>query len=106
MVTVFADDDQSYLAWIAANPSGFVLNVRTHDDPDYIVAHRARCGTITSTRSPNAYTGRGYRKVCGATLADLSTWSASHGRPDGSFSKLCGRCNPNCAVVAQRVRVC
>jgi hypothetical protein len=89
----FSDDDASYLAWVAAHPDGFVLNVRRSADPRYVVLHRAGCKTISNEpHSPGAYTGRGYRKICTLTEAELKPAAKSEGRSDGTFSKRCGFC--------------
>ncbi len=91
----FLDDDEGYLSWIAANPDGLVLNVRRMTDPNYVVLHRASCGSIsTDKREPGAYTTRGYRKVCAASVAELQLAAKREGRRDGSFSKRCGLCQP------------
>ena len=91
----FHNDDEGYLSWIATNPDGLVLNVRRMADPDYVVLHRARCGSIsTDKREPGAYTTRGYRKVCAASVAELQLAAKREGRGDGSFSKRCGLCRP------------
>ena len=91
----FHNDDEGYLSWIAINPDGLVLNVRRMADPDYVVLHRARCGSIsTDKREPGAYTTRGYRKVCAASVAELQLAAKREGRGDGSFSKRCGLCRP------------
>jgi hypothetical protein len=94
MAARFEHDDAGYLAWASSNPAGFVLNVRATNDPSYVVLHRANCRSIQAARPPGAYTARGYRKVCSPSLADLESWAKAHGRPDGTFSKLCGVCRP------------
>ncbi len=94
-MTEFLDDDESYLSWIANNPNGLVLNVRRVADPDYVVLHRANCGSIsTDKREPGAYTTKGYRKVCATDMAELQLAAKREGRGDGSFSKRCGLCRP------------
>ncbi len=91
----FSDDDVSYLAWVAAHPDGFVLNVRHTPDRNYVVLHRASCKSISNdTHAPNAYTGRGYRKICATSVAELKLAAKSEGRSDGTFSKRCGLCRP------------
>ncbi len=91
----FLNDDEGYLSWIATNPDGFVLKVRRMADPDYVVLHRASCGSIsTDKREPGAYTTRSYRKVCAASVAELQLAAKREGRDDGSFSKRCGLCRP------------
>ncbi|WP_156928966.1 hypothetical protein [Bradyrhizobium sp. th.b2] len=91
----FSNDDLSYLAWMAAHPDGFVLNVRCVADPDYVVLHRASCGSIsTDKQAPAAFTGRGYEKICAVSVAELELAAKREGRNDGSFSKRCGLCRP------------
>jgi len=90
----FANDDQGYGRWISVNPNGFVLNVRSNPGPNYTVLHRADCRTIARTRDEGAYTGRGYHKVVGDTVDELRRYTRNLGRADGSFSGVCGHCNP------------
>ena len=91
----FLDDDEGYLSWIATNQDGFALNVRRMADPNYVVLHRANCGSIsTDRREPGAFTTRGYRKICAANLSDLQLAAKREGRSNGSFSKKCGLCRP------------
>ena len=91
----YINDDEGYLSWIATNPNGFVLNVCRAANPDYVVLHRASCGSIsTDKREFGAYTTRGYRKVCATSAAELQLAAKREGRSDGSFSKRCGLCRP------------
>jgi hypothetical protein len=91
----FNGDDLSYLAWTAAHRDGFVLNVQRSPDPDYVVLHRASCGSISNDKqAPGAFTGRGYRKICATSVAELQVAAKSEGRSDGTFSKRCRLCSP------------
>ncbi len=91
----FLDDEEGYLSWIATNADGLVLNVRRLADPDYVVLHRASCGSISSDkREPGAYTTRGYCKICATSVAELQLAAKREGRGDGSFSKRCSLCRP------------
>jgi hypothetical protein len=91
----FCSDDLGYLAWTAAHPDGFVLNVRRIADPEYVVLHKATCDSISNDRqAPEAFTGRAYRKVCADSIQELRDAAQREGRPDRSFSKRCGFCNP------------
>jgi hypothetical protein len=91
----FLNDDPGFLAWTAANPNGFVLNVRRRPDPNYVVLHRATCKSISNERhAPDAFTGRGYRKICASSVAELQKAAQSEGRSNGSFSKRCSLCQP------------
>jgi hypothetical protein len=91
----FKNDEVGYFAWLAANPNGFVLNVRSEADPGYVVLHRSGCGSISSQKpAPGAYTCRSFRKWCAETVIDLRVPAKMEGRKDGSFSKRCGLCRP------------
>ena len=43
----FERDDEGYLAWLAANPTGFVVNCAPNPSTDYLVLHRASCMHIS-----------------------------------------------------------
>ena len=91
----FQDDDVGYLNWIARNPRGYVLNVRHHPDPEYVVLHSASCRSISMPRQiAGAYTARGYRKIAATGIGGLREAARTEGRTDGSFSKICSLCNP------------
>ena len=93
-MTRFENDDLGYLAWTEAHPSGFVLNVRRVPDPDYVVIHRADCGSISNHKqAPGAFTGRDFQKICASSMAELQLAAKREGG-DGSFSKLCMLCRP------------
>lgn len=91
---MFANDDDGYARWIRDNPTGFVLNVRRNPRANCTVLHRAACQTIARSRDDGAYTGRSYHKVVGGALDELRRYIRSPGRADGSFSGVCGRCDP------------
>ena len=94
-MTRFENDDLGYLAWTKAHPYGFVLNVRRIADPDYVVLHRAACGSISNDKqNPGAFTRRDYRKICALDALKLQLAAKREGRSDGSFSKRCGLCKP------------
>jgi hypothetical protein len=91
----FSDDDLGYLAWTAAHPDGFVLNVRCPPDPRCVVLHRANCTSISNdTYEPNAFTGRKHHKICTTSEAELKLAAKSEGRLDGTFSNRCSLCGP------------
>lgn len=90
----FKNNEDGYFMWLMAHPDGFVLNVRFEADPEYVVLHRASCGTISSDKlPPGAYTNRKFRKWCAKKADDLRPAAMLEGREDGSFSKHCGICN-------------
>ena len=91
----FRDNDFKYLAWTAAHPNGFILNVRYHPILGTVVLHRANCKTISIDKHKSgAFTERSYRKICSATVAELQAAAKNEGRSDGSFSKRCSLCDP------------
>lgn len=97
MTIEFIGNDREYLAWLTANPTGYVVNTRSvKDDASYMVLHRASCWTISRTTSFHygGFTERAYKKVCSETVKELQQWVSTHGRHDGSFSKRCGICGP------------
>jgi hypothetical protein len=97
MLTVFDDNDVQYSEWLAKHGKGFVINTRRSCDPGYMVLHRARCFTIsqyTSMARRGGFTERQYVKVCADTVHELTQWTKSHGRTDGTFSTECSLCKP------------
>lgn len=98
MLIEFAGNDGKYLAWLSANPTGFVLNTRSQNDPFYMVLHRSNCWTISSAMgwhtSPGRFTEHAYKKICSDTIEELRGWVRLHDRQDGSFSNSCARCGP------------
>jgi hypothetical protein len=94
-VKKFEHDDEAYIVWLEEHPDGFVCNVRSRPDPNYVVLHRASCPTISKTNQlSGAFTGRAYRKWCGRSIKDLREAAVLEGRSNGSFSKRCGICRP------------
>ena len=97
MPELFDSDESAYLQWLAAHPSGFVVNTRRRGDPEYVVLHRATCSSIsrpTTVASPGGFTERSYIKICAGGVEELRHWARRSGRPDGSFSQACRLCKP------------
>ena len=90
----FFDNDAAYLDWLASHRDGYVVNVLRSLSSGYVVLHRATCPHISRPREPGAYTERGYRKLCGETLADALDAPTWCGRSKGSFSTRCSHCGP------------
>jgi hypothetical protein len=66
----FRDDDQGYLAWTAANPSGYVINIQRSLNTADARMHRADCHTING-RPARGRTWTGpYIKVCSASARE------------------------------------
>lgn len=90
---LFVDDDEGYRAWIAENPSGYVLST---DKPSYGRYHRATCSSIGGDGS-EPVTGAAWvrgrvRKVCATELAPLVRWARQNLRSEGV--KSCSWCAP------------
>lgn len=90
----FDGDDAGYLDWVARNRNGYVVNVRRRLTSDYVVLHRATCGSISALHEVGAYTERGYLKLCGPTMADIVEAPTWCGRRRGCFTKRCSLCEP------------
>lgn len=98
MLSFFDNDEVGYRGWLTGHPAGFVLNRRRRQSPDYLVLHRATCWTISTYSKAahgDAFTGRGYVKVCAVDIESLKGYAKNEcGRPDGSFSSECVICRP------------
>ena len=56
---------------------------------------RASCDSISNYRqAPDVFTGKSYRKVCAANIAELRRAAEREICSDGLFSKRCGLCHP------------
>jgi hypothetical protein len=88
----FMNDDDGYLAWLAAHPTGYVINCAKDPKPDYVILHRADCSSITGTPSNGGrWTHGGYRKVCAGSKAKLDAWAWD---AVGTAPSRCGMCQP------------
>lgn len=52
MIEKFIDNDDGYLNWITANPTGYVVNCNRYPRAAYLVLHRATCWTISASKGP------------------------------------------------------
>jgi len=82
MVSVFDNDDESYLNWVSSNQGGFVANVdRDQNVPQYPMAHLATHKLMSSMKIGNFTTGD-YIKFCSNSLEELDRYARSkYGRP-------------------------
>lgn len=86
----FVRDEAGYLAWVAANPGGFVINTnRSHSAADTRL-HRASCRFISGEIYGNHTTNEFY-KLCSAEVAELDAWAA---REAGGVATRCSHCKP------------
>jgi hypothetical protein len=87
----FRDDDPGYLAWIAAHPGGYVINIRRSHNPRDARLHLATCRWISGENPRGGpWTGR-YVKVCADGLSELEQWATDHA---GGPIRRCGTCHP------------
>lgn len=81
MIKLFQNDDEGYLAWVAAHQNGFVVN--TDNPPSqltYPMVHVASHNAISSPTRTN-YTTAQYIKYCSLNLAALDQYvQKEHGR--------------------------
>ena len=86
----FRNDDAGYLAWLAANPEGFVVNITRN----YNVLRRESIAQRATISGQNRTTGHGpvrTSKVCAIQSAD------AEGGPQNTVRKPilpCGTCRP------------
>ncbi|MDV3135962.1 hypothetical protein [Mycobacterium sp. 29Ha] len=84
----FRDDDAGYLAWLAANPEGYVLNIPRSHSATQARVHLSGCWTISGQNRGSSLTGS-YVKVCARRVDELELWATNHvGVPIPS----CGAC--------------
>jgi hypothetical protein len=88
-VEIFKDNDAGYLAWVAAHPAGFVLNVARSPRPDYLILHRATCRTITGRPTRGGPWTGPYIKVCSGDELEIAAWT---GQTVGAAPTRCGVC--------------
>jgi hypothetical protein len=87
--TPFVDDDAGFLAWLAGNPDGLVLNVERHASARTPKLHRSSCSTLAG--APGRTWTVSYRKVCGSDRDTLDGWAR---REIGAGPDPCKRCKP------------
>jgi hypothetical protein len=88
-IEIFRDDDDGYLAWLAAHPAGFVLNVERSPRPNYLILHRATCRTITGRPARGGPWTGPYIKVCSHDELHVAAWT---GKTVGAAPTRCGVC--------------
>ena len=65
----FRDDDAGYLAWLAAHPDGFVINMLRSHSATAARLHHVGCWTISGKPSNGVALTHHYVKVCAEQLA-------------------------------------
>lgn len=88
---VFRDDDAGYLAWLAAHPDGYVINIARSPNAAGARVHDAGCRTICGQIPRGGARTGPYVKVCAEHLAELEQWAIDH---VGEPIPRCGTCHP------------
>ncbi len=74
----FIDDDPGYLAWVAENPEGYVLNIQRGLSASDARVHSASCRTISGSPRAAAAGPGPYMKVCSVFgTRELDDWAAA-----------------------------
>ena len=89
MAIEFCDDDKGYLQWVGTNPGGFVLNTSRKPMANYLILHRATCGTITGNPARGDRWTKDYIKIGAIDRADLERWARN---ATGGMPTPCGLC--------------
>jgi len=80
-------NDDTYLAWLAAHPDGYVINTEPSGRGDMRL-HRAGCRTI-QYRPP--FVGTSYIKICCTRVDEADQWAMQR---RGTPASRCG--SPGC----------
>lgn len=91
MVEKFIDNDDGYLNWIKANPTGYVVNCDRYPRAAYLVLHRATCRSISGKPTFGERWTTAYIKVCSLDRHELESWAR---REIGGELRLNCLCNP------------
>ena len=89
-MVIIINEDETYLDWIASNPAGFVLNCYRNMSPEYLVLHKATCGTIGTSARENWTTAQ-YIKACSNDRLELLKWAE---KDIGGELTECSLCKP------------
>lgn len=96
----FRSDDVAYLAWVAAHPRGYVINIHRSLNASDARVHQADCHTITGEPARgNTWTGP-YIKICSFALEELDGWAREL---LGLTIRRCGVCRPMIAAEGQQL---
>lgn len=93
-VLVFDQQDEPYLAWVAAHPGAFVLTT-PRNPKGYTMLHSADCRLITKYMKnyvQGAFTEHKYIKVSAMSTSSLIKW-ASTNRPFTMPPRICTLCD-------------
>lgn len=88
-VSHFHHDETGFLPWLAAQPTGFVVNTTRSVPANYRILHRATCWTIRPGRKgaeSGTITERAYIKICDSEVSLLKG-------AIGPLSRSCSICD-------------
>lgn len=71
MLDIFQKDDEGYIAWLTAHPSGFVVNIDDHS----VKLHRASCKTLLHKVRPEFHFTHAHLKICCTNKFDARDWA-------------------------------
>src|SRR3954470_1807187 len=93
MTILFDRQDGEYLGWVDTHQDGFVVNAYRNLAPNYLMLHRASCGTISGTPARgNTWTHGDFVKICSGAIPGLQSWA----RRDTMGSLIpCQLCRPD-----------
>ena len=65
--------NEEFLAWIAENPDGYVVNHEHDPSSAYLILHHSTCYHFQDDRDFTS----SYSKTCSKSVADLRVWARS-----------------------------
>jgi len=87
----FDRDESGYLAWIAANPGGYVLNAPKRAAPAKgVTVHGASCRLVSGDGGGARRWTATSRKVCSESRAGLVAWAQDELGADPTSCRICG----------------
>jgi hypothetical protein len=87
----FDHDDEGYLRWIDAHPSGLVINCLSKPSTDYLVLHLSTCPSITVRQVDKKHWTHDYIKVCAEERGEMLVWCYEEA---GGAPTPCQICDP------------
>jgi hypothetical protein len=73
-VECFFEDDEGFRSWLVLHPTGYTLNCDVPPRAEYLILHRASCGSINGDDFPNSRL-TSFLKVCSDSADELDRWA-------------------------------
>ena len=89
MVIFQPRNDDAFIAWLDANPNGYVINTE-RSGRGYVMLHRATCNFI---RKWPPFIGPSYVKYCSTSVDQLEDWAVQR---TGGPAPRCHAQGTNC----------